>query len=268
VVNGRGWRGSWVSWHCRRWPWPRGARGRRRLHRSGGTANRHLRRFLRQRRRKRSRGVQARDRQADLAVAGARDSFLLAPIHDKTLPSFARSWRPSSRPAAVQRLDEQRHQVQPPGEGKPTRQIVQVKPRSGPRRPRPWVKPPHARLHGHLQLAAAHREAVSAPSPGARSFILMFGHDRGLSAVRLRSDEVDARDDGQDPVRARGKRSDRRPQGRVRLRVRMSRRPPSSPTTSGRFWEAYFQKAGADLHPSRYAHGLLHWPPPTSCRPA
>lgn len=36
----------------------------------------------------------------------------------------------------------------------------------------------------------------------------------------------------------------------------------------GRFWEAYFQKAGADLHPSRYAHVLLHWPPPTSCRPA
>jgi hypothetical protein len=35
----------------------------------------------------------------------------------------------------------------------------------------------------------------------------------------------------------------------------------------GRFWEAYFQKAGADLHPSRYAHVLLHWPPPTSCRP-
>ena len=34
----------------------------------------------------------------------------------------------------------------------------------------------------------------------------------------------------------------------------------------GRFWEAYFRKAGADLHPSRYAHVLLHWPPPTSCR--
>jgi len=33
-----------------------------------------------------------------------------------------------------------------------------------------------------------------------------------------------------------------------------------------RFWEAYFQKAGADLHPSRYAHVLLHWPPPVSCR--
>ena len=33
----------------------------------------------------------------------------------------------------------------------------------------------------------------------------------------------------------------------------------------GRFWEAYFRKAGADLHPSRYAHVLLHWPPSTSC---
>jgi hypothetical protein len=39
-------------------------------------------------------------------------------------------------------------------------------------------------------------------------------------------------------------------------------------TNIGRFWEAYFKKAGADLHPSRYAHVLLHWPPPTSCRPA
>jgi hypothetical protein len=37
-------------------------------------------------------------------------------------------------------------------------------------------------------------------------------------------------------------------------------------TNISRFWEAYFQKAGADLHPSRYAHVLLHWPPPTSCR--
>jgi hypothetical protein len=33
----------------------------------------------------------------------------------------------------------------------------------------------------------------------------------------------------------------------------------------GRFWEAYFKKAGADLNPSRYAHVLLHWPPPTAC---
>jgi hypothetical protein len=34
----------------------------------------------------------------------------------------------------------------------------------------------------------------------------------------------------------------------------------------GGFWEAYFRKAGADLSPSRYAHVLLHWPPPSSCR--
>jgi hypothetical protein len=34
----------------------------------------------------------------------------------------------------------------------------------------------------------------------------------------------------------------------------------------GRFWEAYFRRTGADLHPSRYARVLLHWPPPTSCR--
>jgi len=39
-------------------------------------------------------------------------------------------------------------------------------------------------------------------------------------------------------------------------------------TNIGRFWEAYFKKAGADLHPSRYAHVLLHWPPPTSCHPS
>ena len=34
----------------------------------------------------------------------------------------------------------------------------------------------------------------------------------------------------------------------------------------GSFWEAYFRKAKADLNPSRYAHVLLHWPPPMSCR--
>jgi hypothetical protein len=37
-------------------------------------------------------------------------------------------------------------------------------------------------------------------------------------------------------------------------------------THIARFWEAYFWKAGADLHPSRYAHVLLHWPPPSTCR--
>ena len=37
-------------------------------------------------------------------------------------------------------------------------------------------------------------------------------------------------------------------------------------TNIARFWEAYFWKAGADLHPSRYAHVLLHWPPPSTCR--
>jgi hypothetical protein len=35
----------------------------------------------------------------------------------------------------------------------------------------------------------------------------------------------------------------------------------------GRFWQAYFQRAGADMAPSRYAHVLLHWPPSrTACR--
>jgi len=33
-----------------------------------------------------------------------------------------------------------------------------------------------------------------------------------------------------------------------------------------RFWEAYFRRTGADMHPSRYAHVLLHWPPSQSCR--
>lgn len=34
----------------------------------------------------------------------------------------------------------------------------------------------------------------------------------------------------------------------------------------GRFWQAYFERAGADVDPSRYAHVLLHWPPSKSCR--
>ena len=34
----------------------------------------------------------------------------------------------------------------------------------------------------------------------------------------------------------------------------------------GRFWQAYFKRAEADMDPSRYAHVLLHWPPPKSCR--
>jgi hypothetical protein len=34
----------------------------------------------------------------------------------------------------------------------------------------------------------------------------------------------------------------------------------------GGFWQAYFTRAGADFDPARYAHVLLHWPPPKSCR--
>ena len=34
----------------------------------------------------------------------------------------------------------------------------------------------------------------------------------------------------------------------------------------GRFWQAYFARAGADFDSARYAHVLLHWPPPKSCR--
>jgi len=33
----------------------------------------------------------------------------------------------------------------------------------------------------------------------------------------------------------------------------------------GAFWQAYFERAHADLHPSRYAHVLLHWPPSGAC---
>ena len=32
----------------------------------------------------------------------------------------------------------------------------------------------------------------------------------------------------------------------------------------GGFWESYFRLAKADLNPARYAHVLLHWPPPSS----
>ncbi len=33
----------------------------------------------------------------------------------------------------------------------------------------------------------------------------------------------------------------------------------------GRFWQAYFERSGADMNSSRYAHVLLHWPPSESC---
>lgn len=36
----------------------------------------------------------------------------------------------------------------------------------------------------------------------------------------------------------------------------------------GRFWQAYFQRTGADMDLARYAHVLLHWPPAKACRPA
>jgi hypothetical protein len=33
----------------------------------------------------------------------------------------------------------------------------------------------------------------------------------------------------------------------------------------GRFWQGYFERAHADFDATRYAHVLLHWPPPKSC---
>jgi hypothetical protein len=43
-------------------------------------------------------------------------------------------------------------------------------------------------------------------------------------------------------------------------------RTPELGRQIGRFWEAYFKQARADLDTSRYAPMLLHWPPPKSCR--
>jgi hypothetical protein len=34
----------------------------------------------------------------------------------------------------------------------------------------------------------------------------------------------------------------------------------------GRFWQSFFERAGADFDAARYAHVLLHWPPSKSCR--
>lgn len=33
----------------------------------------------------------------------------------------------------------------------------------------------------------------------------------------------------------------------------------------GDFWRTYFERSKADMDPSRYAHVLLHWPPPKTC---
>ncbi len=45
-----------------------------------------------------------------------------------------------------------------------------------------------------------------------------------------------------------------------------SARSPELAENIGRFWQAYFQRTGADMDPSRYAHVILHWPPSKSCR--
>ena len=37
-------------------------------------------------------------------------------------------------------------------------------------------------------------------------------------------------------------------------------------THIGRFWQTFFERAGADFDSARYAHVLLHWPPSKSCR--
>jgi len=60
--------------------------------------------------------------------------------------------------------------------------------------------------------------------------------------------------------------SDRRPQGRVRLRVRSVRADAELANNIGRFWEAY-SKGRRRPTPEPVPHVLLHWPPPTSCRP-
>ena len=36
-------------------------------------------------------------------------------------------------------------------------------------------------------------------------------------------------------------------------------------TRIGAFWQAYFERAQADMDSSRYAHVLLHWPPSEAC---
>ena len=45
----------------------------------------------------------------------------------------------------------------------------------------------------------------------------------------------------------------------------VSAQSPRMAADIGSFWTAYFKRANADMHPSRYAHVLLHWPPSKSC---
>ncbi|MEW6325773.1 MAG: hypothetical protein AB1515_10360 [Nitrospirota bacterium] len=40
---------------------------------------------------------------------------------------------------------------------------------------------------------------------------------------------------------------------------------PAQAEQIGAFWKAYFERANADMHMSRYAHVLLHWPPEAGC---
>lgn len=46
-----------------------------------------------------------------------------------------------------------------------------------------------------------------------------------------------------------------------------SARTPDLARSIGSFWHAYFERARANMDPSRYAHVLLHWPPSKSCSP-
>ncbi len=44
-----------------------------------------------------------------------------------------------------------------------------------------------------------------------------------------------------------------------------SAKSPELEESIGSFWQAFFERAKADMHSSRYAHVLLHWPPSKSC---
>ena len=195
------------------------------------------------------------------------DSFLLAPIHDKTLTEF-RPLVEAELPARPQFNGWMNNVIKFNRQARETdAQIVQVKAALRTQTAEALGKASHARYTDIFSSLLLTEKLFSAESR-RKVLILMsdmiedyppyaFDQMKWTPATTAKIlSELEAR------------------RGIADLRgVCVYVSGVSAPTAElanhiGRFWEAYFQKAGADLHPSRYAHVLLHWPPPTSCRPA
>jgi hypothetical protein len=194
------------------------------------------------------------------------DRLLIAPIHDKTLTEF-RPFVEATLPAPpefngwMDNVLKHKRQVKEVNE-----QIVSLKEKIGTDVGRVFTKP-HASPHTDILSSLLIAQKVFDKEPRRKVLVLMS--DMIEDNPPYRFDQMAWKPDTTERILSDldAKRLIPRLPDVCVYVSGVSAKSAEMAEHIGRFWYAYFKRAGADLESSRYAHVLLHWPPASSCRP-